>query len=299
MKVGIAIHMNSLQTIIDRVSTAGLLAGIIVGTFSFACVYAGLSHSWPGHGIVGPDQAPPDIWSAIYFSVTTESTLGYGDFRPVGAARFIVCLQVALGLVAAGMFVAKLTSAPSAHFRELIRSVPGTWIDRVTLSDGTKIFGITAFVSEGTRLRYFGDNVDSQGNYLGLFDAELIDDRLPTLTFRYSNHQSDTTHFTSGINIFNFTARKRGMYQRYSGTGRDFAKGESCAIEGWRLSEPDVLERLAGMLEWGRDVNKSWSSSHDSAEVAYWTSGRVPFGLWEVRKSRKSGICVFRHISRH
>jgi hypothetical protein len=101
------------------------------------------------------------------------------------------------------MFVAKLTSAPSAHFRELIRSVPGTWIDRVTLSDGTKIFGITAFVSEGTRLRYFADNVDSQGNYLGLFDAELIDDRLPTLTFRYSNHQSDTTHFTSGINIFN------------------------------------------------------------------------------------------------
>jgi hypothetical protein len=37
------------------------------------------------------------------------------------------------------------------------------------------------------------------------------------------------------------------MYQRYSGIGRDLAKGESCAIEGWRLTEPDVLEWLAGM----------------------------------------------------
>jgi hypothetical protein len=239
--------MGTLQTVLDRITITRLILAILLVTLVFGFAYASLSHWWPDQGIIGTNNEPPTLWSAIYFSVVTEATLGYGDFRPIGVARIIACLEVTFGLLAAGMFIAKLTSAPSARFRELVRAISGTWIDRVSFSDGRKIYGLTVFTSDGTRFRYFGDNFNLQGDYLGFFDAELIDERLPTLSFRYSNHDSDTRYFSAGINTFNFSEYRQGIYHRYAGSGRDLDKGETVAIEGWRLTDASTLERLGNM----------------------------------------------------
>jgi hypothetical protein len=45
-------------------------------------------------------NVPLDIWSALYFSTITIATVGYGDITPVEpATRFLVCLEIILGLI--------------------------------------------------------------------------------------------------------------------------------------------------------------------------------------------------------
>lgn len=41
-----------------------------------------------------------DFWSALYFSVVSITTLGFGDMFPVsGIARVLVCAECILGLI--------------------------------------------------------------------------------------------------------------------------------------------------------------------------------------------------------
>jgi potassium channel LctB len=51
------------------------------------------------------------IADALYFSVITISSLGYGDLAPTGVARLVACVEVLVGLAMMGLFVAKLSSA--------------------------------------------------------------------------------------------------------------------------------------------------------------------------------------------
>jgi hypothetical protein len=103
--------------LVDRASGTSLsLVGIGV-TVSFALVYWVLTANLPDHGIKGPDGDEFDMIAALYFSVVTETTLGYGDLRPAGASRVIVCLHVLIGLAFAGVVVAKITSAQGTSAR--------------------------------------------------------------------------------------------------------------------------------------------------------------------------------------
>lgn len=63
------------------------------------------------------------IWTSIYFSVVTVSTLGYGDIIPQGVSKILACCEVVFGLTMMGIIVAKLTSGRlSYHVRRLFRS---------------------------------------------------------------------------------------------------------------------------------------------------------------------------------
>ena len=46
-----------------------------------------------------------DVATAVYFSVVTWTTLGYGDFAPPSPLRLIVALEAILGLVFFGLFI--------------------------------------------------------------------------------------------------------------------------------------------------------------------------------------------------
>lgn len=85
----------------------------------------------PEATVVGDNKGQVRFSDAMYFSVVTQATLGYGDYRPLGWSRLVASVQVLLGLVLAGIIVSKLTSAPMARFRRHARIVCGTWVDVV------------------------------------------------------------------------------------------------------------------------------------------------------------------------
>ena len=76
-------------------------------------VFAAFYWSMPaGGGLVGPGgTAVGGFWTALYFSVTTITTVCYGDIVPTGVARTFACAEAFLGLVFMGIMLTKATSA--------------------------------------------------------------------------------------------------------------------------------------------------------------------------------------------
>lgn len=50
------------------------------------------------------------LWTAIYFSFTTWTTLGYGDFAPVPRIRHITSIQAIFGYVGLGIWVGLISA---------------------------------------------------------------------------------------------------------------------------------------------------------------------------------------------
>lgn len=65
-----------------------------------------------GHGI-GQNLKPLSditLFTGIYFSIITISSLGYGDMHPMGFSKALICVEVLLGLGVIGSMIAKVTS---------------------------------------------------------------------------------------------------------------------------------------------------------------------------------------------
>ncbi|WP_277403142.1 potassium channel family protein [Achromobacter insuavis] len=75
-----------------------------------------------GHGITPTTDSPKEIslWDALYFSVVTISSLGYGDYRPVGYGRILATAEVVLGLVLIALIVSKLASDRTSTYVRLL-----------------------------------------------------------------------------------------------------------------------------------------------------------------------------------
>ena len=66
---------------------------------------------------------PPSFLDCLYFSVVSISSLGYGDYRPIGYGRVVAAVEVILGLVLIALIVSKLASdRTSAYVRLLYTS---------------------------------------------------------------------------------------------------------------------------------------------------------------------------------
>ncbi|WP_080393065.1 potassium channel family protein [Stenotrophomonas beteli] len=66
-----------------------------------------------GHGIEQAGAQKSDLLDAAYFSVVTLTSLGYGDYLPVGVGRIVTCGLVFFGLAAVALFIGKLASERS------------------------------------------------------------------------------------------------------------------------------------------------------------------------------------------
>src|ERR1035441_5160860 len=114
----ISLRPSRLTTFLDRLSGRHLLLAAVGITVIFGFGYWQLSQHLPEHGLIGPENPNRiTIADALYFSIVTEATLGYGDIRPVGLSRLLACSQVSLGLVLAGLAVAKITSLTGRELR--------------------------------------------------------------------------------------------------------------------------------------------------------------------------------------
>lgn len=103
--------MRRVLRLINEVSLSWMFAGLAAAVVGFAGVYWALAQT--GAGLLeftyDTDRAMT-FGDALYFSLVTISSLGYGDIRPVGWTRLFVGAEVSLGLAFFGLLVAKISS---------------------------------------------------------------------------------------------------------------------------------------------------------------------------------------------
>lgn len=97
---------------VDELSYRSLLALWVLAIIVFACIYFGLSYI-PGNGLTTLDSLTDPFarfLNALYFSVITGATVGYGDILPVGASRFFASIEGILSFILLAVFVSRFSS---------------------------------------------------------------------------------------------------------------------------------------------------------------------------------------------
>jgi Ion channel len=235
-----------LLSFIDRINVFQLILFTIIMTLFFATGYFGLSNFSHDNGLVIPvdNQKHNQVTfsEAIYFSIITETTLGYGDFRPIGISRLLVCFQVFLGLLLAGFMVAKITSLRDKKLRYATSQAEGFWIELFQYSGHSTMFSFTQIYSDGENLHYDGDNFDEHGNHLESFTGSLVTTEKNVLTFYYKNQKD--YFFDNGITELKFyNINKSNYWTNYDAVCIDHGKVEKTEYIGFRASK-EQIERM-------------------------------------------------------
>lgn len=243
------LHPRSAKAILllDQIGPWSLVVAVVVITLTFALGYWQLTIQFPGHGLVYPGQSPTPcgFWDAVYFSIVTETTLGAGDIQPQGASRVLLSIQVFVGLAMGGVIVAKLTSVKGRELRLLAYRATGDWIEVCRFTDGNILFAFATIYAADDTLRYDGENFDLEGNPLGFFRSELIDQDSAILRFSYSNRDSSTAHFSEGTAALRFIEDAHdksslARWIRYQGTAIDFARRQTVSYQGVRATADEM-----------------------------------------------------------
>lgn len=114
------VRKKTMKFIVERIT--GLRYSTLFGTWAgmaigFALIYLALSYTGGEHG---PTQMQDvDFWhrlyNALYYSIITATSTGYGDIVPQGFSKAVASLQAILSLFVFAFFVTKLV----AHRQEL------------------------------------------------------------------------------------------------------------------------------------------------------------------------------------
>lgn len=255
------------MTIVDRVTWRHLLASVAGLTLLFAFSYWLLSKLNPNNGLKPPEwEHSVSFPSAIYFSIVTETTLGYGDFLPMGFSRLLVVLQVMSGLVLAGIVVARVTSAQGRAARILAYKISGDWLEYWEEENKEIMITHAVMFTDGEVLRYNGENFDSSGTYKGFFHGQLIDGEGQCYRFSYCNRDSVTDYFVEGIASVMFQpSEASNRWHRHTATSRDFGTKREVTYHGRRATEeeaeilrgPDLATQIEIVKSYAKSIPKS------------------------------------------
>ena len=117
--------MRRLLHLINEVRLGWLIAALFSTVVLFGLGY--WASAGAGNLVFTYDpSAVPGFGDALYFSIVTISSLGYGDIRPVGPARVLVSLEVIVGLAFLGLLVAKISSVKQDY---ILRRMYGDLVD--------------------------------------------------------------------------------------------------------------------------------------------------------------------------
>jgi hypothetical protein len=110
------------ERLVDSWSVKDLLQGLVAFVLYAALGFHFLSQINEGFVPTTEGVEVTDMLDALYFSVVTVSSLGYGDYRPVGLGRLLAALEVLGGLVIIALLVAKLASERTSTYTRLLYS---------------------------------------------------------------------------------------------------------------------------------------------------------------------------------
>jgi hypothetical protein len=114
-------HQKSqLGSMLDKIKTSTLVSFLISGVIVSSVLFYFLSKI--GQGVISTftEGAQITIFDSLYFSIITVSSLGYGDYRPVGAGRIVAALEVIYGLFFLAIIVSKLASERTSTLIKLV-----------------------------------------------------------------------------------------------------------------------------------------------------------------------------------
>lgn len=117
-----SIKKDTFVRMIDNKSYWFFIMIYILGIFISAIIYYILLQF--SDGLIYTYTAVPeetiDFLDTLYFSTVTITSLGYGDYRPIGFGKFIATLEVLYGLIILAIFVSKLASERTSTLVRLI-----------------------------------------------------------------------------------------------------------------------------------------------------------------------------------
>ena len=103
---------------IEEATTASLVLAFFTTTVGCGGAYFLLG--FVGHGIDATfSTRQADIFDCIYFSVVTVSSLGFGDFRPLGFARILSMVEVLVGLGLLALIIGRIASGRQSALIQL------------------------------------------------------------------------------------------------------------------------------------------------------------------------------------
>lgn len=85
------------------------LIATLVGSILFFSALFWLAGNFEGHGVAKNNESA-DIYELVYFSVVSITTLGYGDFTPIGISRLFASLEAIFGILFIGYSISQVLS---------------------------------------------------------------------------------------------------------------------------------------------------------------------------------------------
>lgn len=107
---------------VDRLTVGTLFVAVFAVVLLFAVVFHYLAQEGGVQPTFSNASALFTWWDALYFSIVTVSSLGYGDYRPIGPARAFAGAEVLIGLVSLSLFIGKLASDRQSALIKLLYS---------------------------------------------------------------------------------------------------------------------------------------------------------------------------------
>ena len=128
LAVAVIMHRVISLTSVTAQSIYGALSAYLLIGLMFAAFYAAIDHFGSDHFFV--NNQPADAQTLQYFSFTTLTTLGYGDFTTADdGGRAVAVLEAMIGQVFLATLVARLVSAygmPTRSNAHAPPTLPGT-----------------------------------------------------------------------------------------------------------------------------------------------------------------------------
>ncbi len=88
-------HLFKVSFGLIGVITAHVVSIVLFGVTTYGLVRTNTER----FGYLNGEEGPPILHDFIYFSFTTYTTVGYGDYTPVGPIRLISQIEALVGLV--------------------------------------------------------------------------------------------------------------------------------------------------------------------------------------------------------
>lgn len=226
--------MRRILKLINEVSLLAIIAALLLVIMAFGFGYAAVQASgWGSLEFSYETDSTPGLLDALYFSIVTISSLGYGDIRPEGLARLLAGSEVALGLAFFGIIVAKVSSVKQDYI--LRRLYYADLIDR--------------------RLRGYVEQLEEYRKLYRITSTMLLDGDIdPELTTTFCSDVPETTLF---FQVQTLLSEIRDLIQFEIHNGGFFGDVSDASVSAIYANIQGMMRHTARLME--RDPEQTYT----------------------------------------